>query len=265
MARPVPPHHDLVTLLQACLHNAGDLLADARLLLEADRTPRAHALATLAFEEIGKAFICLLALLPMPEPFFGSRGDDDFWAAWNSHTDKLAWARGFLTLLMSEPAGPAEEAARRVIDAAGADHLRKMRGFYVDYSGGTVLLPGNITAAQARELTADVQAVLDVAARAWCHDQVRERLGEVQQHPAELGDLMANVARAVQTDPDTAMALGHQMFQDSLSCEPPVGTASADTEAGHTARRQQLSDIAIPGTRLGACVLCHVRDTQVPS
>ena len=37
----------LVRLLQACLHNAGDLLTDACLLLEADRAPRAHALATL--------------------------------------------------------------------------------------------------------------------------------------------------------------------------------------------------------------------------
>lgn len=75
----------LVRLLQACLHNAGDLLTDACLLLEADRAPRAHALATLAFEETGKAFICILALLPGPELFFGSRGYD-FWAAWNSHT-----------------------------------------------------------------------------------------------------------------------------------------------------------------------------------
>jgi AbiV family abortive infection protein len=224
MTRPVPSHDDLVTLLQACLDNAGDLLADARLLLDADRAPRAHALATLAFEEIGKACICLLALLPMPEPFFGFRGADDFWAAWNSHTDKLAWARGFLTLLMSEPTGPAQEAAVRVIDAAGADHLRKMRGLYVDYLAGTVLLPENITATEARELTADVQAVLDVVVHAWCHDQVRDRLGEVQQqHGAELADLMVNISQVVQTDPDTAVALGRRMLQEGLSGESPSG------------------------------------------
>jgi hypothetical protein len=116
-----------------------------------------------------------------------------------------------------------QEAARRVIDAAGADHLRKMRGLYVDYSAGTVLLHENITAAEAHELTTDVQAVLDVATRAWCHDQVRERLGEVQQHEAELADVMASVARAVQTDPDTALSLGCQMLQDGLSNEPPSG------------------------------------------
>jgi hypothetical protein len=85
-------------------------------------------------------------LLPGPEPFFGSRGDD-FWAAWNSHTDKLTWARGFLALLMSDPA---QEAAMRVINAAGADHLRKMRGLYVDYPAETVLLPENLTTEEAR-------------------------------------------------------------------------------------------------------------------
>ena len=64
---------------------------------------------------------------------------------------------------------------------------------------------------------------LDVAARAWSHDQARERLGEVQQHEAELADLMANVTRVVQTDPDTAAALGRQMLQDGYSDEPPPG------------------------------------------
>lgn len=33
----------------------------------------------------------------------------------------------------------------RVISAAGAGHLRKMRGIYVDYPAGTVLLPENLT------------------------------------------------------------------------------------------------------------------------
>ena len=61
-----------------------------------------------------------------------------------------------------------------------------MRELYVDYLAGTILLPENLTTAEARELIADVQAVLDVAARAWCHDQVRHELDEVQQHRTEL-------------------------------------------------------------------------------
>jgi hypothetical protein len=70
----------------------------------------------------------------------------------------LTWARGFLALLMSDPAGPAQEAAMRVINAAGADHLRKMRGLYVDYPAGTVPLSENLTTEEARELTADVHS-----------------------------------------------------------------------------------------------------------
>jgi hypothetical protein len=46
----------------------------------------------------------------------------------------------------------------RVISAAGAGHLRKMRGIYVDCPAGTVLLPENLTTAQAPELTADVHS-----------------------------------------------------------------------------------------------------------
>ena len=43
MARPVPEFEELVTLLQACLRNAGALLADARVFLASGRAPRAHA------------------------------------------------------------------------------------------------------------------------------------------------------------------------------------------------------------------------------
>ena len=89
MARPIPEFDDLITLMQASLRNAGELLSDARLLLAAGRAPRAHALATLAFEEIGKAFICVLAVVPTPAPFFGIRSEGDFWKAWNSMSRSL--------------------------------------------------------------------------------------------------------------------------------------------------------------------------------
>jgi AbiV family abortive infection protein len=68
LVRPVPEFDELVTLIQACLGNAGELLADTRILLAAERVPQAHALATLALEEIGKACICILAVAPMPTP-----------------------------------------------------------------------------------------------------------------------------------------------------------------------------------------------------
>src|SRR5258708_34935797 len=63
MVRPIPPRDDLLALFQATKANAGDLISDAELLADVGRFPRAHALATLAHEEIGKAQLCLLAVM----------------------------------------------------------------------------------------------------------------------------------------------------------------------------------------------------------
>jgi hypothetical protein len=52
--RPVPGHDALLALIQASLRNAGDLLEEARLLVGNGHSARAHALGTLAFEEMGK-------------------------------------------------------------------------------------------------------------------------------------------------------------------------------------------------------------------
>jgi len=216
-------------LLQACLRNAEDLLADARLLLGAGRAPTAHALATLALEEIGKSCVVVLGLLPMPVRFFGIRGDEDFWAAWTSHTDKLLWARGLLSLLIREPASPVLTAAERLADSTRGEHLRKMRGLYVDYSDRAVLLPGEITAAEAHELMSDVQAVLDVAVEAWCHDAVRDRLQELQQHLGEFTSMLDCALRVVQADPDAAVAVARQMLRGDLIGGQPCGQGTADS------------------------------------
>lgn len=217
MARPIPEFDELVMLIQASLRNAGELLADARMLLAADRAPRAHALATLAFEEIGKAFICILAVAPAPAPLFGIRSEGDFWKAWNSHTDKLAWARGFLSLLIQEPSVPVADTVTRLADTSLADHLRKMRGLYVDYTDGSVLVPSDITGAEAAELASDVQAVLDIATSVWGHDGMRERLREIHgQYAGEFSNLLTMAAEAIARDPDAALGTTRQMMQDGL-------------------------------------------------
>jgi AbiV family abortive infection protein len=216
MARPIPDLDELVTLIQASLRNAGELLSDARLLLAADRAPRAHALATLAFEEIGKAFICILAVVPSA-PLFGIRSEGDFWKAWNSHTDKLAWARGFLSLLIQEPSAPVADTVTRLADTSLADHLRKMRGLYVDYAGGSVLVPSDITSAEAAELASDVQAVLDIATSVWGHDGMRERLHELhEQYADQFSNLLTLAAQVIARDPDAALNTTRQMLQDGL-------------------------------------------------
>jgi hypothetical protein len=48
--------------------------------------------------------------------------------AWNSHIDKLAWARGFLELLIAPTVPAAAEAVSRLAESTHADHVRKMRG-----------------------------------------------------------------------------------------------------------------------------------------
>jgi hypothetical protein len=58
------------------------------------------ALATLTLEEIGKSCVCVLGLFPTPVRSFGIHGGEDSWAAWTSHTGKLLWARGLLSLLI---------------------------------------------------------------------------------------------------------------------------------------------------------------------
>ena len=56
---PIPSPGQLRQLADASQANAVSLAADARLLLDAGRFPRAHALATLALEELGKRTLCL--------------------------------------------------------------------------------------------------------------------------------------------------------------------------------------------------------------
>jgi len=49
----------------------------------------------------------------------------------------------------------------RLGSAARDGHLRKLRGFYVDYSDGTILSPGQVTAAGAQQMVDGARALLD--------------------------------------------------------------------------------------------------------
>lgn len=54
----MPTAGQLRQLAQAAAQNATDLAADARILLDAGRSSRAYALATLALKELGKMELC---------------------------------------------------------------------------------------------------------------------------------------------------------------------------------------------------------------
>lgn len=218
-SRLLPPREDLLALIQVSLRNAGDLLDDARLLLDAGRPPRAHALATLALEEIGKASLCMLALLPVPEPFYGSSSKGGFWVAWQDHAAKLGWALGFLGLIVREPAGPAIEAVERLQGAARDGHLRKLDGFYVDYRDGKILSPAQVSAAEARQIADDARALLEVAAASWLTDGLADRMRDLDQHRDAIAGLLQQLAQAVVIDADGLLASFRQFFPDQRAAD----------------------------------------------
>jgi AbiV family abortive infection protein len=80
---PKPPlsPRELATFAQAALTNATELLSDAKVLLDAQRWPRAYALAVLAAEEYGKFHACVHA----------TRLGPDSAENWNAFWKNLAW------------------------------------------------------------------------------------------------------------------------------------------------------------------------------
>jgi AbiV family abortive infection protein len=150
----VPSREDLLKLAQAALANAGDLLADARLLAEAGSFPRAHALAALACEELGKEHQCLRALSLPPSP-------KAFWNSFKHHRGKLEHAHALAMLYSGESICFPDLFNARVRELTRLAHERKLRGLYVDYTDGGLQLPSHIAEQEARQLIDLTQEVLD--------------------------------------------------------------------------------------------------------
>ena len=77
----------LATAADAALDNCESLLTDARLLREAGRYPRAHALAVLAAEEFGKSLMCQYALVRDLD--YDEEGASYFMRTFRKHEVKL--------------------------------------------------------------------------------------------------------------------------------------------------------------------------------
>jgi AbiV family abortive infection protein len=102
-------------LMEAAARNARDLVADARLLLEAGRLPRAYALAELAAEEIGKLMMlaAVAVRVAMDDPVDLER----FWRKFRDHDRKAMNAVFWDHIAMADPVafmarGPSERTAR---------------------------------------------------------------------------------------------------------------------------------------------------------
>ena len=158
-SQPLPSSQDLEGLARAAFVNSRQQLASAELLLERAHWPVAHALATLALEEVGKAFLCIFSSAS-PEIF-----RDFFWKVFVSHTIKLQIAHFALAPMA---AGTSEQPAPDVAQAimgfgqlARDNHSMKMRGLYVDYTDEAVLDPAEVTEQDAQSMVTLARAALD--------------------------------------------------------------------------------------------------------
>jgi len=120
---PIPPRDDLLALFRAALSNGNDLLDDALVLADADRFPRAYALAVLAWEELSKAELCLMPLL-LPEIT-----PEDFWQRFRDHEGKLVRIYAFAAFMQAGPVGPVTEYVKKVMGLSRSTAKQKERGW----------------------------------------------------------------------------------------------------------------------------------------
>lgn len=156
MSAPDLTLEDLRLLAPAAARNARDLLADAEILLENQRWPRAHALAVLAGEEAAKAYACVCdVVFGVPKV---SRHDLE-----RGHTRKLQLARAMTDLVIplaragQELLTTAPPTPTQVEGMAREDNEAKKRGLYVDISAdGSLQRPSDIGESEARAAIASM-------------------------------------------------------------------------------------------------------------
>ena len=144
---PILSRDDLLALFQAAVANAEGLLGDAELLVEFGRFPRAHALATLSWEELSKGQLCLLAAV------FRDLSPEDFWTRFRDHESKLSRVHMFAVFMAPAPVGPTAAHAKKVASDARSSQDLKLRGLYVDYRRGRVLPPSGVPTEAVRRIT----------------------------------------------------------------------------------------------------------------
>lgn len=173
--RPIPPRDDLLALFDAAQENALALITDAEILAEADRFPRAYALATLALEELGKADLCLVAMTWPEMP------SEEFWEIFKDHEVKLARAHFKDSFRQPEPYGTMAKQRRKGKKFSRSRHSQKMRGLYVDYENGRISNPKKITETMARAQIKTVgESVIFAHVLHWSGESLTDRLEKIR-------------------------------------------------------------------------------------
>ncbi|MFF8692407.1 AbiV family abortive infection protein [Streptomyces sp. NPDC015144] len=154
--KAAPDDLRLIEIMYRAADHAERHLRAAQTLLDAGEWPDSFVLATLGFEELGKAHLCLGALMaPDGERPKALR---EFEKNFTNHVKKLELAHFFLIAAISDAPPPA--AARlfsHVKSLASGSNDTKFRGLYVDYLDDELLLPTVVGEEDARWMVQNVR------------------------------------------------------------------------------------------------------------
>jgi AbiV family abortive infection protein len=159
---PVPGLAALADFAMAAIRNARRLLDDAELLLNRGRGPSAYSLAVLAFEEAGKAWLCVIAMM-VPDHVRPEWPHGDLI---NKHVDKLMAAHVMAHMLASAISGQdmiasLADIGENLEELARTHDKAKQRGLYVDLLDSGFWEPASVTKDEARRMVAIVGGLLD--------------------------------------------------------------------------------------------------------
>jgi len=140
---------------QAAEANAQDLISDAEALLAMQRWPRAFALAVLADEEFGKGLMALALATAPPDVVQQARLQQ----LTGEHLRALLSA--YQREAMTGPPGLRDDALGSRQITRDADELKQL-GFHVDIADdGSLRLPSDIGADEARAMVARVRQIIN--------------------------------------------------------------------------------------------------------
>jgi AbiV family abortive infection protein len=161
-AMPVPDLDALGDLAITAAKNSRRLLDDADLLLKRGRWPTAYSVAVLAFEEAGKAWLCVIAMMIPGD----DREDYPFAGMIGAHLDKLMAAHAMAHMHAFIKGG--DNAPKSMIDVgvdvemlAREQNRAKQRGLYADLTDGVIWSPDQVTKSEAARMVAIVRGLLD--------------------------------------------------------------------------------------------------------
>jgi len=159
---PVPDLETLGELAITVTKNSRRLLDDADLLLKRGRWPTAYSLAVLAFEEAGKAWLCVIAMMVPAD----TREEYPFAGMIGAHLDKLmaAHAMAHMDAFLRGGANAPKSmvAVGEELETLAREHNRaKQRGLYADLSNSVIWSPDQVTRSEAARMIATVRGLLD--------------------------------------------------------------------------------------------------------